>query len=86
VKDERTASDEAAVFLEQAFAEPYVVGVFKCQLAGFHGNDRWFPANRMKRTYLRDDGTPFPYRTERTRQAHLRALEIGYRPALPAKA
>lgn len=47
--------DWAARFLEAAFDEDYIVGVFRCQLIGVHGNDRWFPARRMKRTYLRDD-------------------------------
>jgi hypothetical protein len=74
VRDERTASEDAARFLTQALQEDYIVGVFKCQLGGTHGNDRWFPAGRMKRTYLRDDGTPFPVRTARTARAHGEAL------------
>ncbi|MBL8227974.1 MAG: hypothetical protein JNL98_05835 [Bryobacterales bacterium] len=74
VKDESHASKDAAAWLEHAFQEQYVIGVFMCQLIGAHGNDRWFPAGRMKRTYLRDDGTPFPARASIMSAAHQRVL------------
>lgn len=67
---EREASDQAARWLQHAFELPYLAGVFHCQWIGSHGNDRWFPAGRMKRTFVRDDGSPFAFRTERIRQAH----------------
>jgi len=78
VRAEEVASHEAARWLEQVFELPYVVGVFKCQLIGTHGNDRWFPTGRMKRTYLRDDGLPYEYRTDVTREAHQRVLGKAY--------
>lgn len=79
VKDERTGTDEAVHFVEGAFAEPYIIGVYICQLAGRHGNDRWFPEGRMKRTYLKDDGTPYPYRTRRMAEANRAVLDKVYR-------
>lgn len=79
VKDERTGTDEAVRFVEGAFAEPYIIGVYICQLAGRHGNDRWFPEGRMKRTYLKDDGTPYAYRTRRMAEANRAVLEKVYR-------
>lgn len=75
VKDELNASREAARYFDELFELPYVIGAFKCQLLGSHGNDRWFPAGRMKRTYLRDDGRAFTKRTEIARQAHVTVLE-----------
>lgn len=78
VKNEAEASREAAEWLEGVFELPYVIGVFKCQLIGAHGNDRWFPEGRMKRTYLRDDGLPFAFRTPTAKQAHERVLAKVY--------
>lgn len=78
VKAEKEASEEAALWLEKVFQLPYVIGVFKCQWIGSHGNDRWFPTGRMKRTYVRDDGEHFPFRTEITRKAHARVLSSVY--------
>ena len=77
IEPERAASDAAADWLEAAAATPYVVGVFKCQLIGTHGNDKWF-GDRSRRTYLQDDGRPFAYRTQRTRDAHAAALRQVY--------
>ena len=79
IKSEEEAARDAADWLQAAFAEPYIIGVFKCQLIGTHGNDRWFPEGLMKRTYLQDDGTPFEYRTEITRQAHEKILDAVYK-------
>ena len=78
IKNEEEASREAAEWLESVFSLPYVIGVFKCQLIGSHGNDRWFPEGRMKRTYLRDDGLPFDVRTPVTKHAHERVLASVY--------
>ena len=80
LRGEGRAADEAAEWLLRAAEEPCVVGVFKCQLIGTHGNDRWFDG-KAKRTYLRDDGTDFIYRTARTRAAHAAALEAAYAAA-----
>jgi len=60
--------------MELAFEEDSIVGLFACQILGTHVNDRWFPAGRMKRTYLRDDGTPFFYRTCRLADGHAAVL------------
>lgn len=79
IKNELTASIEAAQWLESVFTLPYVVGVFKCQMIGSHGNDRWFPEGRMKRTYLRDDGLAFPHRTEITKASHEKVLSSVYK-------
>lgn len=75
IKPELKATQDTNQFLYDAFDTPYIIGVFKCQFIGSHGNDRLFPAGRMKRTYLKDDGTPFPHRTEATRRAHIKVLE-----------
>lgn len=79
VKNEREASEETSEWLRGVFSLPYVIGVFKCQLIGTHGNDRWFPKGRMKRTYLRDDGRPFAVRTEMTKEAHEEVLSNVYK-------
>lgn len=74
IKSEGEATRETNQFLLDAFECPYIIGVFKCQLIGRHGNDSKFPEGRMKRTYLKDDGTPFPVRTESTRKMHIRVM------------
>ncbi|MBM3741018.1 MAG: hypothetical protein FJW39_35225 [Acidobacteria bacterium] len=78
VKNERAASEDSARWIDAALREPYMAGVFMCQLIGVHGNDRWFPTGRMKRTYLRDDGTPFAARAAKVGAAHTSALKRIY--------
>jgi len=60
--------------LTALLAHPAIVGLFRCQLAGTHGNDRWFEG-KAKRTYLRDDGTPFPIMAARIREANQAACD-----------
>jgi len=74
VKEETQAAEDVAQWVKDALAQPYIVGVFKCQFIGTHGNDRWFPEGRMKRTLWQDDGTAFPVMTDRVSQAHREAL------------
>lgn len=81
LRSEQQAAEEAAKWLVDAMKRPYMIGVFKCQLIGLHGNDRWFDG-KSRRTYLKDDGTKFKHRTEITRQAHELALKIAYQKAL----
>ena len=78
---EEEASKQAAEWLVSAFERPYIIAAFKCQLIGLHGADRSF-GGKSRRTYYKDDGSPFPIRTEITRQAHRKALEAAYAPAL----
>ena len=78
IKPEAEATADANRFLIESFQRPYMIGNFKCQLIGSHGNDRRFPEGRMKRTYLRDDGSPWPVRTEESRTAHLQVLNQVY--------
>ncbi|MEZ5355209.1 MAG: hypothetical protein R2762_21460 [Bryobacteraceae bacterium] len=85
IKDERAATADAAAFVAAAFAEPFLVGLFQCQLIGRHGNDRLFPDGRMKRTYLRDDATPWPYRTAQMAKANRAALRRVYDSAAAAR-
>ena len=80
---EQKAAQQAADWLLQCVERPYMVGVFKCQLIGLHGNDRWFEG-RARRTYLKDDGAPFQHRTAITREAHRTALQQAYSAATPA--
>ncbi|MEM9281679.1 MAG: hypothetical protein AAGA96_07635 [Verrucomicrobiota bacterium] len=80
IEEEITASEQAAEWLVQAATEPYMIGIFKCQLIGLHGNDKWFDG-RSRRTYLQDDGTHWQSRTGLTRQAHLEALRTVYQAA-----
>ncbi len=77
LEKESHASTEAAEWLIAAMRQPYIVGVFKCQLIGLHGNDAQFDG-KSRRTYLKDDGTPWPSRTGITRESHTRALQVGY--------
>ncbi|MDG2169151.1 MAG: hypothetical protein P8L44_14630, partial [Opitutales bacterium] len=78
IKPEEEATRETNQFLIDSFEQPYIIGNFKCQLIGSHGNDRKFPPGRMKRTYLKDDGSPWPIRTEETRKAHIQVLNTVY--------
>ncbi len=79
VKEETQAAEDVAQWVKAALAQPYIVGVFKCQFIGTHGNDRWFPEGRMKRTLWQDNGTPFPIMTNRVSQAHREALNNVYK-------
>ena len=78
IKEEVAAAEDVARWVETALQQPYIIGVFKCQFIGTHGNDRWFPAGRMKRTLWQDDGTAFPVMTERVARAHREALRAAY--------
>ena len=78
---EEEAARQAADWLVQCMRRPYMLGVFKCQLIGLHGNDRWFEG-KSRRTYLRDDGSVFGHRTEITRQAHQVVLREAYQAAM----
>jgi hypothetical protein len=78
IKAEAEAAEDVARWVKDALQQPYIVGVFKCQFIGTHGNDRWFPEGRMKRTLWKDDGTAFPVMTERVSQAHREALDEVY--------
>jgi hypothetical protein len=77
IKTEADAAEDSAKWLTAALAHPGIVGVFRCQLIGTHGNDRWFEG-KAKRTYLRDDGTPFPIMAARVREANQAALKAAY--------
>jgi hypothetical protein len=77
IKTEADAAEDSAKWITDALAHPGIVGVFRCQLVGTHGNDRWFEG-KAKRTYLRDDGTPFPIMATRVREANQTALKAAY--------
>ena len=77
IKTEAEAAEDSAKWITAALAHPGIVGVFRCQLIGTHGNDRWFEG-KAKRTYLRDDGTPFPIMAARVREANQAALKSAY--------
>jgi hypothetical protein len=57
-----------------ALSHPAIIGLFRCQLAGTHGYDKWF-LGKAKRTYLQDDGTPFPAFAEKVREANRATLK-----------
>jgi hypothetical protein len=77
LKTEPEAAADAAKWITDAMAHPAIVGIFRCQLAGTHGNDKWF-LGKAKRTYLRDDGTPFPTFAEKIRESNHIALQDAY--------
>ncbi|WKN45108.1 hypothetical protein [Tunicatimonas pelagia] len=85
VREEAQAAEDVAQWVEDALAQPYIIGIFKCQFIGTHGNDRWFPKGRMKRTLWQDDGTPFPVMTNRVSQAHREALNDVYQSVAAEK-
>ena len=82
IKREADAAEDVAQWVTSALERPYIIGVFKCQFIGIHGNDRWFPEGRMKRTLWQDDGTAFPVMTERVARAHREALQRAYASVL----
>jgi hypothetical protein len=67
------AAQEAGQFVRDAFQPPYMTGLFICQVLGTHANDRWF-GPKARRTYLRDDGTPFPERSRQIARANHEVL------------
>ena len=77
ITTEAEAAEDSAKWITAALAHPAIVGVFRCQLIGTHGNDHWFEG-KAKRTYLRDDGTPFPIMATRVREANQAALKSAY--------
>jgi len=77
IKHEAAATQDMQGWLQEVFELPFVVGVFKCQLIGTHGNDRWFEG-KAKRTLLKDDGTYFEHMTPGMQQAHREALHKVY--------
>ena len=81
LKSQQRAAEEAAEWLRRAMARPYMVGVFKCQLIGLHGNDAQFDG-KSRRTYLKDDGSEWESRTAITRKSHSEVLKAGYTAAL----
>lgn len=76
LKPEREAGEDAFQFVHDAFEQPYMIGLFICQVIGNHGNDKFF--TNAKRTYLKDDGTDFSSRTALIRKANLQVLETVY--------
>lgn len=78
IRDKATATRDMQAWLQEAFQQPYVVGVFKCQFIGTHPNDRRLDG-KAKRTLVRDDGSPFEHVTEGMRQAHQQVLDSAYR-------
>lgn len=81
IKTEADAAEDSANWITAALAHPAIVGVFRCQLIGTHGNDRWFEG-KAKRTYLRDNGTPFSIMAARVREANQAALKAAYDKAV----
>ena len=79
--DEQRATEQASEWLVSAFEQPHIIAVFKCTLIGLHDADRRF-GGKSRRTYFRDDGTPFPVRTEMMKKANRDALRAAYAPAL----
>jgi hypothetical protein len=84
IKPEREASDDAAKFINDAFDAPYIIGLFLCKLWGDHKNDANFFANRATRTYLKPDGTPYPYRTQKLREANFAVQQKAFDAAAKA--
>ena len=80
IKKEADAADDSAKWLTAALTHPGIVGVFRCQLIGLHGNDRWFEG-KAKRNYLRDDGIPFPSIGPKMSEANRSALKAAYEKA-----
>jgi hypothetical protein len=77
VKTEAEAAVDSARWLTAALAHPGIIGVFRCQLIGTHGNDRWFEG-KAKRTYLKDDGTPNPEMAAKVSEANRADLKAAY--------
>ena len=86
IKREVEAAEDVANWVTAALERPYIIGVFKCQFIGIHGNDHWFPEGRMKRTLWQDDGTAFLVMTERVAQAHRAALQRAYASVVAGEA
>ncbi|MCC6538293.1 MAG: hypothetical protein IT162_12125 [Bryobacterales bacterium] len=70
LRDEAASAREAAQWLEDAFSLPYLTGVFHCQFIGTHAEDRLFKPARARRSWLKDDLSPWPTRTAAARAAH----------------
>lgn len=78
IRDEASATLNMQQWLREAFQQPYIVGVFKCQFIGTHPNDRRLDG-KAKRTLVRDDGSYFEYVSKGMRQTHHQILDSVYR-------
>jgi hypothetical protein len=77
IRNESTATRDMQQWLQAAFQQPYIVGVFKCQFIGTHPNDRRLEG-KAKRTLVRDDGSYFEHASEGMRQVHWQVLDSAY--------
>lgn len=77
IKNEKLATRDNRNWLAEALQTPYIVGVFKCQLIGTHGNDRWFDG-KAKRTVVKDDGSYFDHMSKGMREAHKHIITSCY--------
>jgi hypothetical protein len=75
IKPEKEASDDSAKFVTDAFESDYIIGLFLCKLWGHHKNDTNIFNNKAERTYLKEDGSPYPYRTECLTKANFSAQD-----------
>jgi hypothetical protein len=81
IKAEAEATADAVQFLHDAFARPYLTGIFICQLIGTHPNDKNFFDLKAHRTYLRPDGTRYAVRSQRLRETNAAILQKLYAAA-----
>jgi hypothetical protein len=81
IKAEAEATADAVQFLHDAFARPYLTGVFICQLIGTHPNDKNFFDLKAHRTYLKPDGTLYDFRSARLKETNAALLQKLYAAA-----
>jgi hypothetical protein len=81
IKAEAEAADDASRFLHEAFARPYLTGIFICQLIGTHPNDERFFGARARRSYLRPNGMNYDLRSARLKEANHALLQRLYAEA-----
>jgi hypothetical protein len=77
IKAEAQAADDSAKWLTAALAHPGIVGLFRCQLIGTHGNDVWCKGD-AKRNYLKDAEMPFERMAAEISKVNQAALKAVY--------
>lgn len=77
IRDEAAATRDMQQWLQLAFQQPYIVGVFKCQFIGTHPNDRRLDG-KAKRTLVQDDGSYFAHASAGMKKAHRQVLDSVY--------
>jgi len=76
-RDEDHAAQLYEDYLTDAFAQPYIIGVHRCQYM-----DRIKPNDVLKQGLIQQDGTPYKLTVQRYPETHSKIYQSLYSPAI----